>query len=360
MSDWERFGDWIATLTVATFAWVSSALAPELPDTSTTLTLPQSPTEHHQTVMSWAQQVDEPPIGQVGEDAADDVEPLDESGPPAEDGAELTEDIELLDQGEPAAVQEDDIELLDQGSPPAAAPDSPATSTVTVAPTTTYVAPEPTTSHGLVLPEGFGTGNVHVAAGMSGIPVGLENCHVGAVTGRAYVGIDCGEGSSFVGHAPTFENFPFVLDDNFPFDEDSVFSNSGGSDVDQDLADDVEILVSAARGAPLDDDATAPEIRTSGNSSVQFTQRARDRKGRVEAETRGPKQSKDSKKGTQGEGEVAAAEDGDNRTRAGGKDKKQDKDQNSRASDGNKEKKSKSSKKSKKQSGQKGHRSKKR
>jgi hypothetical protein len=247
--------------------------------------------------MSWAQQVDEPPIEQVGEDAADDVEPLDEAAPPAEDDAELSEDTELLDQGEPAAAQEDDIELLDQGSPPAAG-EEPATSTVTVAPTTTYVAPEPTTSQGPMLPEGFGTGNVHVTAGMSGIPVGLENCHVGAVTGRAYVGIDCGEGNSFVGHAPTFENFPFVLDDNFPFDEDSVFSNSGSSDDDQDLADDVEILVSAARGAPLDD-AGAPEIRTSGNSSVQFTQRARDRKGRVEAETGRSKQSKDSKKGTQ-------------------------------------------------------------
>ena len=58
-----------------------------------------------------------------------------------------------------------------------------------------------------------------VATGSAGFPAGLEDCHVGAVTGRAYVGIDCGEdgGSSFVGHSPSFEEFPFVLDESFHF-----------------------------------------------------------------------------------------------------------------------------------------------
>ena len=68
--------------------------------------------------------------------------------------------------------------------------ESPAPATVTTAPVTTYVAPA--TTSGPVLPEGFGTGDVHVATGTAGFPVGLEDCHVGAVTGRAYVGIDCG------------------------------------------------------------------------------------------------------------------------------------------------------------------------
>jgi hypothetical protein len=110
------------------------------------------------------------------------------------------------------------------------------------------------------------------------------------VTGRAYVGIDCGEESesSFVGHAPSFEEFPFVLDEgfpfvldeNFPFGSDSVFADRDESQ----LEADVETLISAARGAPLDDTATAPEIRRTGSSSAEFAQRARDRKPRVEAD----------------------------------------------------------------------------
>ena len=98
---------------------------------------------------------------------------------------------------------------------------------MTTVPVTTAVAPAATT--GPVVPEGFGTGNVHVSTGAAGFPVGLEDCHVGAVTGRAYVGIDCGEGggSSFVGHAPSFEEFPFVLDESFPFDRESVFADPG-------------------------------------------------------------------------------------------------------------------------------------
>ena len=133
-----------------------------------------------------------------------------------------------------------------------------------------------------MLPEGFGTGNVHVATGSAGFPVGLEDCHVGAVTGRAYVGVDCGDsdGSMFVGHAPSFEDFPFVLNDNFPFDRGSVFADRGQSQSD----DNVQTLVSSARGATRDTDAAAPEIKTSRASSVEMEQRARDRKPRVETE----------------------------------------------------------------------------
>jgi hypothetical protein len=183
--------------------------------------------------------------------------------------------------------------------------------------------------------------------------VGLEDCHVGAVTGRAYVGIDCGDGSSFVGHAPTFESFPFVLDDSFPFGEDSVLVNRGASLAEQELEQDVEIFVSASRGEPADD-ATAPVIRTSGNSSVQFAQRARDRKARAEAESGGSKRNKDSNKGAQNEVRAAAADDRDDRTRAKEKDKKQKrgKDSNSRAGSGDDEKKSSKSKSSKKSNNQ--------
>ena len=71
------------------------------------------------------------------------------------------------------------------------------------------------------LPDGFGEGQVLVSTGSGAFPPGLDECHVAAVTGRAYVGIDCDEeGSSFVGHAPSFDEFPFVTDEDFPFDND--------------------------------------------------------------------------------------------------------------------------------------------
>jgi hypothetical protein len=118
---------------------------------------------------------------------------------------------------------------------------------------------------------------------------------VGAVTGRAYVGIDCGPGggSSFVGHAPSFEEFPFVLDQNFPFDRDSVFANPGEGQSE----DNAVTMVSNARGATQDDSTAAPEIRTSGASSVKFEQRARDKKPRVEAKHGRGKHGKDSRRG---------------------------------------------------------------
>ena len=53
----------------------------------------------------------------------------------------------------------------------------------------------------------------------------------------------------FVGHAPSFQEFPFVLDENFPFDQESVFADPGVGQSD----DNVQTLVSSARGATRDD-----------------------------------------------------------------------------------------------------------
>jgi hypothetical protein len=271
----EQIADMVAALAVASFAWISSVAGSVGPASSP---LPTSASMQGQSelgsIMRWAQQEDELPIEQVGEDTGGDIETLDEAAPPVDEG-ELARDVELLDQGPPASTQ-DDVELLDQGPAPALPVESAAPSTTTE-PVTTSVAP--TTTTGPVLPEGFGTGSVQVSTGSAGFPVGLEDCHVGAVTGRAYVGIGCGdEGvSSFVGHAPSFEEFPFVLDENFPFDRESVFAERGDT---QRTEENVVTLVSSAR----DDNAAAPEVRASGASSVSLEQRVRNHKPRVKAE----------------------------------------------------------------------------
>ena len=323
MSTWGQLGDWIATLAVASFAWISSVIAPDAAGGSPAINA--SPADQNQlsSIMTWAQQEDEPPIEQVNEDTGEDVETLDEAAPPA-DQADTAEDIELLDQGPPANAVED-VELLDQG-PPATAAGSPAPPTVTTVPVTTDVAPAVTT--GPFVPEGFGTGNVQVSTGSAGFPVGLEDCHGGAVTGRAYVGIDCGEGgeSSFVGHAPSFEEFPFVLDEGFPFNRESVFADPAAGQPENT----VETLISAARGATLDDE-TAPVIRTSGTSSVEFEQRARGRDAGVESESGRPARGKDSRGGgnagvasseSQGKGDQAQAKSKHGKKQKHGKDSK--------------------------------------
>jgi hypothetical protein len=365
VSNWEQFGDWVATIAVASLMWASGLVAhgspAGLPAASASVPAADQPS----SIMRWAQQDDEPPVEQVGEDTADDVETLDEAAPPAEEAetagnagaVETAEDIELLDQGPPVGAQVDDVELLDQG-PPSTAGAVPAPSAVTTIPTTTYVAP--VAASGPVVPEGFGTGQVHVATGSAGFPVGLEGCHVGAVTGRAYVGVDCGEGggNSFVGHAPSFEEFPFVLDENFPFDRESVFANRGESE----LAGEVETLISAARGAPLDDEDTAPEIRTSGASSVAFEQRARDRKPRAEADNGRAKQDKKARRGGSDDQTASQAQDEVDRASAQSEHKKKkrgkDGDQDRSAKD---DKKAKNSNNGKKHGGKKGkkHRSRK-
>ena len=355
-------GDWIATLAVASFAWFSGVVAADVPASLSAATSPSSGAETQMSsIMRWAQQEEDPPIEQVGEDAAEDdetlddvardVETLDETAPPA-DQIDADEDIELLDQGPPAGAQDDDdIELLDQGPPPVGAGESGAPATVTTVPTSTYLAPAATS--GPYVPEGFGSGDVHVSTGSAGFPVGLEDCHVGAVTGRAYVGIDCGDesGSSFVGHATSFEEFPFVLDESFPFDQDSVFANRGTSQIEED----VRALISTARGAPTADEA-APVIRTSGASTVEFEQRARDQKPRTEEENGGAKRSQEARQRRNADVRGFEPRDGDDRASAESRHQKKHrgKDHHRGDSDGDGEKKAKSSKQAKKQGGKKG------
>jgi hypothetical protein len=106
----------------------------------------------------------------------------------------------------------------------------------------------------------------------------------------------------FVGHAPSFEDFPFVVDENFPFDQQNVFADRGTSQSDNN----VQMMVSSARGATRDTNAVAPEIKTSGASSVEMQQRARDRKPRVETENGRSKRG--SEKHRSGSTDVAASE----------------------------------------------------
>jgi hypothetical protein len=353
---WERFGDWIATVAVASFAWVSGLVAPGVAVNSPTALIDAPAENQLSSVMRWAQQEDEPPIEQVGEAAEQDVETLDEEAPPA-DGVDTTEDVELLDQGPPVADQQD-VELLDQGSPVATLPAAAAPSTVATVPVTSAPVPvttnvAPPASSTRILPEGFGTGTVHVATGSGGFPVGLEDCHVGAVTGRAFVGIDCGEGngSSFVGHAPSFEEFPFVVTESFPFDRESVFADRGESP----FEDNVETLVSAARGATRDDNAAGPEMRSSGRSSVAFEQRARERKPRVETESGHSKRSKDKRQNGSGDVTASESQDAAESTTADSKhQKKKGKDRVRGGSAAEAQKKSTSSDNPKKHGGKKG------
>jgi hypothetical protein len=308
-------------------------------------------------MIGWAQSTEEPPVEQVGEGAGEDVETLDEAETPADDVAP-EEDIETLDEGSPPVAADEDLELLDQGAPPGTSPapvtETSAPTTVTAEPVTTDAVPEPVAASGPMLPEGFGTGSVHVSTGSAGFPTGLENCHVGAVTGRAFVGINCGDGSSFVGHAPSFEEFPFVVDEGFPFNQEGIFA-----DLSEDVeANDAEILVSAARGAPLGDDNRSPEVRTTGDSSVQLTQEARKRKPRVETGATGSRQTRDTKNKGNNDVGAAARDDGNDRMKgnnAEGRKRNGNQEEKSRASAGENKKKSpeQSAKKEKKARGSK-------
>lgn len=203
-------------------------------------------------------------------------------------------DTEALDQGAPTAATGDDPEPLDQGTPPTDAGAVPVPVTdgtvLTAAPVaaeTAYAAPA-----GPQLPPGFGEGRVLVSNNSRGFPVGLEPCEVGVVSGRAYVGVKCGEdGSQVVGHS-TYEDFPWVIDPgfpfepgadvvtdpSFPFDEDSPFFESF---LDRTSDSDVVVLV-APRGFPFDDDADeagvvstdAPTVTTGGVVSLAQPARA--------------------------------------------------------------------------------------
>ena len=213
-------------------------------------------------------------------------------------------DTETLDQGSPPAASDDDVETLDQGPAPTGAVPVPVTDgTVLTAPVAAPVATGTTYSEpaGPRLPPGFGEGRVMVSNNPRGFPVGLEPCEVGVVSGRAYVGVNCGdEDAPVVGHS-TYENFPWVIDPgfpfepgadvvtdpSFPFDEDSPFFEST---LDRTTDSDVVVLV-APRAFPFDgnDDAEAvstdaPVISTGG--VVSLTQPARVGKERNRERTR--------------------------------------------------------------------------
>ena len=69
MISWERFGEWIATVAVASFAWVSSVVAPGVPVGSSGRPVLRCVDQNQlSSIMRWAQQEDELPIEQVGED----------------------------------------------------------------------------------------------------------------------------------------------------------------------------------------------------------------------------------------------------------------------------------------------------
>ena len=315
MTAWENIAEWLATLVLASLAWAGGIVAPDVPISADVSSSSQRSIEVPSGFMlAWAQD-DAPPIEQVEEGTTADVESLDEGAPP------VAAETETLDAEPAAAAPVEDVELLDQGSPPAAgamtsppAP-SPASAAVAVAPVTdsgTYVAPVYDAAP--QLPADFGTGNVHVSAGAEGFPVGLEACHVGAVTGRAYVGIDCGDDVSFVGHAPSFADFPFVPAEEFPFgDEELVVSASQGE-----RSDEVDVFVSAAggnRGAR--DDRAAPAIETSGRASVEYAQEERGRDPRVRVTDNSSKRAKQEARETKDDNKGDDA-----RSSANGKDKK--------------------------------------
>ena len=359
LTGWERIAEWLATLIAASLVWVFGVAPPTLPgDTSgNSIATDDAPA----LMLSWAQEDAQPPIEPLDEGTAAEVtevevEPLDEAPPPAEEPTPVADaepqavapvtDVEPQDV---APAPEEDIELLDQGAPPAAvvttaAPGGQPTVTTTyVAPTTaapvtdvsttSAVAAEPVTT-GPVLPPGFGTGQVHVNTGSADFPVGLSDCHVGAVTGRAYVGIDCGEegDASFVGHAPTFQDFPFVVEGEFPFDDRDVALDDPGFpfvtrppegfpfDTGNAVAvaeDDADVFVAGSRNG----ESSPPVIEVSGASSVELAQDARDREPRVRLEERNGQKSRKSKEGRNSDANAPQSADDDAGSTSDGKDK---------------------------------------
>ena len=288
MGVWDRFGEWLSALLVASLLWLNGALTPVATNSAGNEPIPAATAPA--LMLAWAQDEDAPPIEQVGEGQTGDVETLDETAAQSE---EEPTDVAAQDM---AGSADEDVELLDQGAPPTAQQEGQVPVAETAPPAdTTYVAPladagavdasvyTAPVATGPALPEGFGTGRVHVATGKAGFPAGLEDCHVGAVTGRAYVGVDCGDGDSFVGHAPSFEEFPFVVDENFPFGDQGA---PGAETQEPSSGNDGDVLVAAGgqNSKTAGDETTETVFETSSNTSVQYEQRAKNREARVRVE----------------------------------------------------------------------------
>jgi hypothetical protein len=319
-----------------------------------------------------AQADDLPDIEQVGEGETEDQEALDEGAPPAQDG----DDVELLDQGAPPATAA--APPADTATAPLATAAAPVADSATVAPVDSgavYTAPAPAAT-GPVLPPGFGSGRVRASAGRFGFPVGLENCHVGAVTGRAYVGIDCGEDgegdSDVVGHAPSFEDFPFVLEAEFPFESDDAFFSdpffTGGDSADVD-GDDVEASTRRATRGNSDNNSESSDDTSensndsntsenvvvtgigTGNAAAELAQRERDRGPRVRTGKEQTQSAQKSNRQRAGNGNASAASadkdsNSNGQAKHRGKSKSKNKKQHAaKADNGNKGKKSKDGKK---------------
>jgi hypothetical protein len=295
---WETIADWLAAAAVASLTWASGLLAQDVPPAPPPAPIAATANGQPALMLAWAQGDDQPQIEQVGEGG--DEEPLDEGATPTPTPeAVASGDEETLDQGPVGSTE--DIELLDQGPQAAAAPvttEAPAASAPAPAPatetTTTVVAPPAAVATapptGPVVPPGFGTGQVHVAAGSEAFPEGLANCHVGAVTGRAYVGIGCGEtDDSFVGQASSFTDFPFVVEQPFPFNNDAEVM-AQPTPTPSDSGNNVSVFAASARAngdATHEDDTSSPTVLMPGTDAVQLEQRAHDRQPRVRLADRG-------------------------------------------------------------------------
>jgi hypothetical protein len=340
----DRLGEWAAALLVATTAWLTGLTA-EGGDP------PMDVGSAAPIVLAWAQDAADSTIQPV-EDG--DVETLDEGAPPA--------DPEALGQDAQGAVPldptgQEDIELLDQGVPPAGAAPlaTGAEPVVLVAEPAPAAAPVSEAAPSVVapatsaptLPPGFGSGRVHVAAGRAGFPVGLESCHVGAVTGRAYVGIDCDGDDSFVGHAPSFDEFPFVVEAEFPFDNDAEVVPVASAEPDDSTTD---IFVSSATGSDefLVQDPRSPNVTADGEASVTLAQRVRNREPNVRVENQDQRQETERTRSSEKRGRSSVssqrADDADGEARTESKKKQTAKQ---REKDGKEQAKSKGKDKNK-------------
>lgn len=287
MSERSKAGVWCAAALAAVVA-LGVAVPATLPPGAVA-----APSSQESQALTWAQASDGSDIQQVGEGDSGDSEGLDDGASPSQEPV-ADEDIETLDQGAPPTT----TTVVDTAAPVDAAPVQMAAAPIDYGVSTSpssAPASQPAQPTGPTLPPGFGTRQVRVSAGRNGFPLGLEPCHVGAVTGRAYVGIKCGEnGDSVVGHAANFQDFPWVVDPgfpfqpgeavatdpNFPFDEGSPFWLSS-----EERAGENVVIVSAGGRDVSGDDSEAETDSTSNATpgTVTLAQKAEDRAARRKA-----------------------------------------------------------------------------